>query len=94
VTLSAASAQTVTVDYATSGGGSFCNLSPADPPYVGQAGTLQFVPGDTSETISITTCVASSTSLPVTFTVALTNPTAATLADSEGQGTIIEPPLN
>jgi hypothetical protein len=74
VLLSAASSQTVTVDYATADG-----TATANEDYVPISGTLTFAPGETSKTIVIpiieNTCCGESK----TFTVTLLNPVGASL---------------
>jgi hypothetical protein len=84
VTLSGPSAETVTVDWATSDG-----TASAGSDYAGANGTLVFVPGDTSETISIDLidtglgCEGTET-----FSVTLSNSVFAAISDGVGTGTI------
>ena len=84
VSLSAASGRTVTVQYATADGTA---VQPGD--YTSASGTLTFNPGVTSQTVTV----------PVvgdmldeadseTFVVNLSTPVNATVADSQGTGTI------
>jgi hypothetical protein len=75
VQLSAASTETVTVHYATSGG-----TATAGSDYTAASGTLSFSPGATSKTFSVTIW-EDDTSAEVNETVnlALTSPTHATL---------------
>jgi Calx-beta domain/Peptidase_C39 like family len=77
VTLSAASAQTVTVLYATSDG-----TATAGSDYTATSGTLTFAPGDTSKTISVPITNDSSVEGDETFTVTLSSPTNATLGST------------
>jgi hypothetical protein len=83
VTLSAASAQAVTVVYATANGTA---TAPAD--FTATAGTLTFTAGATSLTLAVP-IVADTTVEPAeTFTLTLSGPTNATLADASGTATI------
>ncbi|WP_293995527.1 Calx-beta domain-containing protein [Sphaerotilus sp.] len=85
VTLSNTAKMPVTVTYNTADGTA---VQPGD--YTAQTGTLTFAPGETSKTISIPI----RNDLPAvfegdeTFTVNLTSPTNATIADGVGIGTI------
>jgi len=90
VTLSNASAQTVTVDYATGGGS-----GTAGQDYTGAAGTLTFAPGIISQPIVITLMGDALYDGNETFTVALSNATNAAIADGSATGTIVsdEPQL-
>jgi CSLREA domain-containing protein len=83
VTLSAASAQTVTVNYATVNG-------TATPPtdYQGISGSLSFAPGETSKTITVLVNGDTTVEPNETFTVNLSNATNANLANAQGTGTI------
>ena len=88
VTLSAASGQTVSVNYAT---GSATALVGSD--FGGANGTLTFAPGQTSQTITVN--IVNDTGAPVyegaeTFKIDLSNPTNATIADGQGIGTILD----
>ena len=83
VTLSAASTQTVTVNYATANG-----TATAGSDYVAQTGNLTFTAGQTSKTISVTVNGDTTVEPNETFVVNLTAPSGATLADAQGQGTI------
>jgi large repetitive protein len=88
VTLSAASAKTVTVDWATA------NASATQPSdYAPGSGTLTFVPGDTSETFGITVNGDLTAELNETYGVNLSTPSNATLADPQGVGTIVDDEL-
>jgi hypothetical protein len=84
VTLSPVSAQTVTVDYATTDGTA---VSGSD--FVAISGTLTFIPGEISKFITVTIkgdLVDEGDS--ETFTVDLSAETNANLADGQGLGTI------
>jgi glucose/arabinose dehydrogenase len=83
VSLSAASTDTVTVQYATADGTA---TSPSD--YASASGTVTFVPSDVSETVSVTLNGDTVEELNETFAVNLTNPTNATIDDAQGVGTI------
>lgn len=84
VSLSSSSLQTINVNYATANvtatGGS---------DYVPASGTLTFLPGETSQPLPIQV-VGDTTAEPnETFVVNLSSPVNATLADSQGIGTIL-----
>jgi hypothetical protein len=84
VTLSAASAtKTITVHYQTNNGSA---VSPKD--YAATNGTLTFLPGDLSHTISVT--IHHGKKGVHTFTVSLSSATNAALAKSIGTGTIVD----
>ena len=85
VSLSAASSQTVTVDYATANG-----TATATNDYVAATGTLTFSPGDTSKTIPITIVQDTLDEVNETFTVGLSSPSNATIADATGVMTITD----
>jgi large repetitive protein len=81
VTLSAVSASPVTVDYSTADGSA---VAPDD--YATAAGTLTFVPGQTAKQIVVAVTGDTTIETNETFTVALSNPTDATISGS-GIGT-------
>ncbi len=85
VSLSAQSGQTVTVDYATADG-----TATAGSDYTAKSGTLTFNPGETSKTITVDVSGDATQEPNESFTVALSNPTNATLKPlgSTGTGTI------
>ena len=85
VSLSAASGKTVTVDWSTANGSAG---QPAD--YTTGSGTLTFVPGDTSETLTVSVNGDVIDEVDETFTVALSNPVNATISDGSGLGTITD----
>ena len=89
VTLSAPAVQTVTVAYATADG-----TANAGSDYVARSGSLTFAPGRTSQTISVLVNGDRDIEPSETFFVNLTGPVGATLARSQGTGTIVsdEPP--
>ncbi len=77
VTLSAVSAQAVTVAYATSDGTAVTGSD-----YTTTGGTLTFTPGETSKTVMVPVTADDVDEPDETFTVTLSNPTHATLADA------------
>ena len=83
VSLSTASGQTVTVNYATSGGS-----ATAGTDYVLSSGILTLTPGQLTRPINVT--VNGDTMLEVneTFNIVLSGAINATIADSQGVGTI------
>ena len=83
VTLTGTSTQTVTVDYETVGGTAVENTD-----YTRAFGTLTFAVGTTQRTIAVQTSEDSDDEPDEAFTVRLTNPNGATLADDSGSGTI------
>jgi hypothetical protein len=85
VTLSAPINQQVTVAYATSNG----SATLADLDYVQKSGTVTFAPNDTSETITIQVRGDTKVEPNETFIVTLSSPVGATIADSQGTGTIL-----
>ena len=83
VTLSAASGQTVTVNYATADGTA---TQPAD--YTSTSGTLTFTPGQTTRTITVPVIGEVVPEANETFFVNLSGAANATIADNQGVGTI------
>ena len=84
-TLSYASANTVTVYYATADG----SAKTSDRDYTAASGTLTFNPSEISKTITISVKGDTNVELDETFFVNLSSPTNATLADYQGLGTIL-----
>lgn len=84
VTLSAASADTVAVDYATADG----TATVGDGDYDAATGTLTFTPGTTTRTIDVPIHGDVTNEFDETFTVTLSNPSHATLAQASAIGTI------
>jgi glucose/arabinose dehydrogenase len=84
VTLSPASSQTVTVQYATAN-----NTATAGTDFAATNGTLTFSPGETSKPVSVTINGDTVPEATETFFVNLTNPANATIDDSQGVGTIV-----
>jgi hypothetical protein len=83
VTLSAASAATVTVQYTTTNG-----TATAGSDYTATSGTLTFTPGQTSKTINVPIVGDTTVEPDETFTVTLSTPTNATLGTATATGTI------
>ena len=85
VTLSESSTDEVTVSYATSNG-----TARAGQDYTAVGGTLTIAAGSTSGTISVRVLDGEYVEGNETFTVTLSEPVNATIADGEGVGTIID----
>jgi hypothetical protein len=85
VSLSNPSVSTVMVDFATADGTAL-----AGSDYDATSGTLTFAPGDTSETVTVTITDDAVNEAAEGFTVDLSAPTNATLADATGDGTITD----
>jgi large repetitive protein len=83
VSLSAASGQSVTVNYATADGTA---TQPAD--YAAASGTLTFTPGQTTRTISVAVVGETAPEANESYFVNLSGATNATIADNQGVGTI------
>ena len=84
VTLAAPSAQTITVNYATSDG-----TATAGSDYIATNGTVTFAPGITSATIAVAVIGDTVIEPDETFFVNLSGPVNGTLGRSQGVGTII-----
>jgi glucose/arabinose dehydrogenase len=85
VSLSNASSQTITVNYATSNG-----TATAGNEYVAMNGTLTFTPGQTTQSVNVTINGDIFNEPSVTFNVDLTSPSNATILDAQGVGTITD----
>jgi hypothetical protein len=83
VSLSAASGKTITVDWSTANGSA---VPPVD--YTSGSGTLTFVPGDTSETLTVSVNGDVTAELDETYRVILSAQSNAGLGKAEGVGTI------
>lgn len=83
VTLSAASGQAVTVNFATAD-----NTAVAGSDYQANSGLLTFNPGDTTKTVNVLVNGDTSFEQNETYFVNLTSPTNATISDNQGLGTI------
>jgi hypothetical protein len=92
VSLSSASASTVTVDYATADGGGPKGGSGAmaSSDYLATSGTLTFAPGDASESIPVTVNGDTTDEPDEAFNMVLSSPTNATIGDGTGTGTILD----
>lgn len=86
VSLSAASGRSVTVNYATANGTAQAGFT---GDYLATNGTLTFNAGDTSKTVTVTVNGDNTVEQNETFFVNLSAPGNATIADSQGQGLII-----
>ena len=85
VSLSPASAETVTVAYATADG-----TASGGADYTAASGTLTFAPGETAKTVEVAALADEAAESEETFTVALTNAQGATVADGEATGTVAD----
>ncbi|MEM9689911.1 MAG: PQQ-dependent sugar dehydrogenase [Pseudomonadota bacterium] len=83
VSLSATSADTVSVNYATQDG-----TATAGEDYQSASGTLQFLPGDRAADLSVTILGDEDVEANESFTVRLSSPVNATLAQASANGTI------
>lgn len=84
VTLTPASASTVTVNYATINGTA---TAPSD--YAATSGTLTFTPGQTTQTVTVQVNGDTTVEPDETFFVSLSNPVSAMIARAQGVGTIL-----
>src|SRR5262249_50811598 len=85
VTLSAAAPFSISVNFATANG----TATSASGDYQSKSGTLTFNPGVTTLTIPVLVNGDTLVEPDETFSIKLSNPTNATLADDLGLGTII-----
>ena len=85
VTLSGVSPDTVTVDYATADGTA---VAPGD--YSAAGGTLTFLPGETTQTVTVDVNGDALDEEDETYTIDLTNAVNATIDDGQGVGTITD----
>jgi glucose/arabinose dehydrogenase len=83
VSLSHASSQTITVNFATAAG-----TATAGVDYVSASGAVTFTPGQTSRPINVTVNGDTTLEPNETFTVNLSAPVSSTIADNQGVGTI------
>ena len=88
VSLSGPSSQHVRVDYATANASA---TAPAD--YSAKTGSLVFAPGQTTKEVAVSSVEDALDEAVETFTLGLSNPVKATIADSSGLGTIIDDDL-
>ena len=75
------------MEYATSNG-----TANAGDDYTAATGTLTIAAGDTTGTVTVAILQDTIGEADETFTVTLTNPSAATVSDGDGTGTIADPP--
>ncbi len=85
VTLTGTSNQTVTVDFQTGDG-----TAKAGSDFTAASGTVTFTAGETAKSISVATLEDTIREEDETFSVTLTNPEGATLADDTATGTITD----
>jgi hypothetical protein len=85
VSLDSLSESPVTVNYASADGTAVAGRN-----YVAASGTLTFAPGQTSQTVLVRTLDDGVVDPAEVFTVNLSNPVGATIADSQGVGTIAD----
>ncbi len=85
VSLDKASADPVTVQYATVDGTAVAGLD-----YTAAAGTLTFAPGVTTQLAHVDILADIAVEADETFTVALSNPIGATILDGSARGTILD----
>jgi hypothetical protein len=90
LTLSAASDQTVSVQYATAGAPAIGATATTTADFASRSGTLNFAPGVTTKTITVPVKGDSIDEFDETYLVNLTGAVNATLADSQGVGTIVD----
>ncbi|HEX2060134.1 MAG TPA: IPTL-CTERM sorting domain-containing protein [Thermoanaerobaculia bacterium] len=84
VTITPASEQTITVDYATQNGTAI-----AGSDFTATSGTLTFTPGSITRQITVPVIGDTTLEPDETFAVVLSNAPLATLADNSGTGTIL-----
>ncbi len=85
VMLSQPTEATVSVDFATLDG----SATAADGDFLPNQGTLTFAPGDTALPLAVEVIGDTRVEPDETFSVELTNPQGATIADAQGAGTIL-----
>jgi uncharacterized repeat protein (TIGR01451 family) len=88
VSLSFASTHTATVQYTTAD-----DTATAPSDYQAASGTLTFAPGTTTQNVSVTVKGDAILEPSETFTVGLSSPTTAAIADGQGVGTILNDDL-
>jgi len=85
VTLSGSSTLPIAVDFSTENG-----IAITGQDYLATSGTLTFEPGETVKTIQVPIVGDTLDEVDKDFLVNLTNPINAAIADSQGQGTIVD----
>ncbi|HEY0170961.1 MAG TPA: Calx-beta domain-containing protein [Pyrinomonadaceae bacterium] len=88
VTLSAASGQTVTVNYATANGTATAGAGGAQGDYSAVSGTITFVPGETTKNVGVPITNDALDEPDETFFLNLSAPGNATISDNQAVGTI------
>jgi len=88
ITLSQATSQTLTVQYATANG-----TAVAGQDFTATSGTLTFVPGQTQQTVTVTILPDSSATTNEVFYLNLSSPANGTLANTQATCTIVEPSM-
>ena len=83
VTLDRGATGTVTVEYATADG-----TATAGSDYTATSGTLTFAAGESSKTVAVPLLADSEAESDETFTLTLSNPSGAALADASATGTV------
>jgi hypothetical protein len=89
VSLSAASNQTITVNYATAND-TANDTATAGSDYQAASGTLTFAPGETSKTITVQVIGDRLAESNETFFINLSSPMNAVITDGQGTGTIVD----
>ena len=89
VSLSVPSENTVTVGYATADG----TATSADNDYVPDSGTVNFLPGEVTHTVSVMVSGDEFYEVDEHFYLNIKDPTNALIADSQGEGTILNDDL-
>ncbi|MFI5041916.1 MAG: FG-GAP-like repeat-containing protein [Acidimicrobiales bacterium] len=84
VSLSSVASATVAVDYATSNG-----TATAGTDYTTKAGTVSFAPGTRTQAVPVGVLPGVGTGVSQTFFLSLSRPSGATIADGQGQATIL-----
>lgn len=88
VTLSHTSATTITVAFSTTDGTATTVGTPANRDYVDTSGTVTFLPGEISKTITVAVSKDATAEANETFFVNLASPSGATILDGQALGTI------
>jgi len=89
LTRPSASVVTTTVGFATAAGTAFCALSDVFGDFECTGGTLTFAPEETTKTVTVAVNGDANLEPDETFFVNLSNAVNATIADSQGLGTIL-----
>jgi hypothetical protein len=86
VTLSNASSSPISVSFATANG----TATLANSDYLANAGSVSFAPGEVAKTVTVVVNGDGTVEPTETFTVNLSSPVGATIADGSGTGTILD----